>query len=390
MGGVQYTRNLLRALALLPEHERPEIILQIGRKNANQGFEEEFSSLPNVVIDRPLHGRYKLAYRALNVLRRLVRRAVRRDISNNVLLSDQCAVAFPAKGPNLPGPASKVYWVPDFQYKHYPEYFSDDERQKRDAMYERMFNEEGILVLSSNAVKADFYRFFPTYAGKDVRVLPFATTLEDSDYAADVPRVCSSYGLPEKFVYLPNQMWQHKGFDTAFQALGILRQQGISIPLVCTGSAGDYRNSAHGQVLKNLLEVNRLTEQVYQLGLLPRHAQIQVFRRAALVLQPSRFEGWSTTVEDARALGKPIILSDIEVHREQSHPQARLFEVGNPQHLADVLADAWTTACAGPDSAAEHAGRLAGNERSLAYARQFLEIMRAAVATRQTADARLF
>jgi hypothetical protein len=35
------------------------------------------------------------------------------------------------------------------------------------------------------------------------------------------------------------------------------------------------------------------------------------------VIQPSLFEGWSTVVEDAKALNKWVILSDIAVHREQ-------------------------------------------------------------------------
>ncbi len=35
------------------------------------------------------------------------------------------------------------------------------------------------------------------------------------------------------------------------------------------------------------------------------------------IIQPSSFEGWSTVVEDAKALNQNIIVSDIAVHREQ-------------------------------------------------------------------------
>ena len=60
----------------------------------------------------------------------------------------------------------------------------------------------------------------PEFVDKDVRILHFASTFESEDYAANAAAVCERFGLPAKFAYLPNQMWQHKGFDTAFRAIG--------------------------------------------------------------------------------------------------------------------------------------------------------------------------
>lgn len=378
MGGVQYTRNLLRALALLPAPERPEIVLQISRRNRGAGYEEEFSAYPNVAIDGPIQPSHGLHFRALRKIRRVFYRLSGRNLKTPISLSDSCSVAFPAKGPNIPGSFRKIYWVPDFQYKHFPEFFSPEERQSRDAMYAKMFAEPGILVLSSEAAKVDFHRFFPEFAAKDVRVLHFVSTFESEDYAANAAAVCTRFGLPPKFAYLPNQMWQHKGFDTAFRAIGALKRNGIGIPLVCTGSTDDYRSSEYGRFLEGLLKEYGIEKQTYRLGLLDRRDQLQLYRRAALILQPSRFEGWSTTVEDARALGKTIVLSDIDVHREQSPHDAIFFSVGNEQDLAGKLALAWTNAEIGPDAIREGAARRSGVDRGLTYARDFLSIARAA------------
>ena len=46
---------------------------------------------------------------------------------------------------------------------------------------------------------------------------------------------------------------------------------------------------------------------------------------ALAVIQPSLFEGWSTVVEDAKAMNQKMILSDIEVHREQAEHNGYLF-----------------------------------------------------------------
>ncbi|MBA9031434.1 glycosyltransferase [Rhizobium leguminosarum] len=386
IGGVQYTRNLLRAVSLLPAQERPALVLQIGRKNTGQGYEEEFSHYPGVVIDGPLERGSAIRSRILDLARRAWKRSTGKDLRQKLLRSDECDVAFPAKGPNIPGLAQKVYWVPDFQYKHFPQFFSEDERRSRDAFYGKMFDESGILVLSSEAVEADFLRFFPTYSQKPVRILHFSSTLHDEDYALDPIAVCAKHGLPEKFVYLPNQMWQHKGFDAAFRALGILKRAGVIIPLVLTGSSEDYRSNDYARQLEEILTEYDLQDQIYRLGVLPRSEQLQLFRRAAVVLQPSRFEGWSTTVEDTRALGRPIVLSNIDVHLEQAPPNASYFVAGDQNDLADKLGKAWLTSEAGPDFKQEDAARKAANLNSLAYARTFLSIMRQAHRETDPAD----
>lgn len=378
MGGVQYTRNLVRALALLPAPERPQLVLQISSKNRLAGFEDEFRTYPNVLIDGPL----KPSHRPLSKLRRVLRKLSGRELQGKFLLSDECAVAFPAKGPNIPGPSQKIYWVPDFQYKHFPEFFSPEERKRRDAMYNRMFAEPGILVLSSEAVKADFHRFFPQFKQKPVRILHFASTFVPDDFAADPSAICAEFSVPHRFVYLPNQLWQHKGHDTAFRALGILNQQGIQIPLVCTGSAEDYRTNEYGRQLDDILKNNEIDGQTLRLGLLDRRDQIQLYRQASLVLQPSRFEGWSTTVEDARALGKTILLSDIAVHKEQNPANAVFFTAGDHHDLAEKLKLAWKHAALGPDLEHESMAHREAVERSLRYARNFLSLAREAAGGR--------
>ena len=60
-------------------------------------------------------------------------------------------------------------------------------------------------------------------------------------------------------------------------------------------------------------------------------------RASDAVLNPSLFEGWSTTVEEAKSLGKRVVLSDIPVHREQAPAGAVYFPPRNPKALADVL-----------------------------------------------------
>jgi glycosyltransferase involved in cell wall biosynthesis len=48
-------------------------------------------------------------------------------------------------------------------------------------------------------------------------------------------------------------------------------------------------------------------------------------KNAQAVIQPSLFEGWSTVVEDAKALNQTLIVSNIAVHKEQLRDKGYFF-----------------------------------------------------------------
>jgi len=76
-------------------------------------------------------------------------------------------------------------------------------------------------------------------------------------------------------------------------------------------------------------------------GMIPLPHVYALLRAATALINPSRFEGWSTTVEEAKFFGVPMILSDIDVHREQTGGKARFFGVDDPLALADHLSEAY-------------------------------------------------
>jgi glycosyltransferase involved in cell wall biosynthesis len=62
-----------------------------------------------------------------------------------------------------------------------------------------------------------------------------------------------------------------------------------------------------------------------------------LLRSSAALINPSSFEGWSTTVEEAKSFGAPMILSNIGVHREQAGEHALYFDLDDPSALAEHL-----------------------------------------------------
>jgi glycosyltransferase involved in cell wall biosynthesis len=93
------------------------------------------------------------------------------------------------------------------------------------------------------------------------------------------------------------------------------------------------------------------------------------------MINPSRFEGWSSTVEEAKGMGKRVILSNIPVHREQNPPGAVFFEPDDSSALAAAMANYWRDSSdfISPEDARKAKEDL--RQRTLAYAARYTDVV---------------
>jgi glycosyltransferase involved in cell wall biosynthesis len=381
MGGMVYIENLLRLLSHLPESERPAVHLNIGAGGHSE-YSKRLTSYPVVASYNfnPAPGGNSTGPAAFvqKVRRRLGR--YKRMMAPKPPWPD---ITFPVFE-KAADDKSAMYWIPDFQHKHLPYAFTEAELESRDRTFKAISKCKGILLVSSRSALKDFVTFFP---GSRIqpRVWSFCSnlSLEPGRHGIDP---IGEYGLPRKYLYLPNQFWKHKDHMTVFQSLVLLRDQGVAPFVVCTGFQDDYRDPDFFPSILRYLEEEGLNEQVRLLGVVPRDHQVEVFRYAAAVLQPSLFEGWSTVIEDAKAVGRPIIASDLPVHLEQLEgmPDIWFHERSSPEDLARVLTELWPVLPPGPDADAEETARRRTNQRRQEAGREFMNIAREAAAVYQS------
>jgi glycosyltransferase involved in cell wall biosynthesis len=363
MGGVQYILHLVTALAKLPEPERPVIRLIVRPPVAHAlKLHEPIFPLVDEIVVWPLE-------------RPDLERPGIRVVPTIDGLFDLVDLVLPWHYQRpLPG-RPLACWIPDFQHHHLPHLFPQSDRAGRDTMFGWTAKEGELLVLSSHAARRDFERFYPG-ARPAVRVLPFRAAPEPSWYATDPEVIAQKHGVEGPYLICCNQFWTHKGHDTLIAALGLLARRGLRPTLVCTGATTDYRSSDFFATLVAAMEAEGVRANVRLLGLLPRHEQVALLRRSLAVVQPSRFEGWSTVVEDARLLGKTILMSDIDVHVEQAPSHGSYFRAGDPVDLADKLAALLPTLALGPDPAREARARDEAEELLVDYGRRIVAIAR--------------
>lgn len=377
MGGAEYIKNLALAVAAA-EREPP----QGAKISVLAGHPIEAAwrdGLPAEIIDLPPRCRGFLG-RMLNSGNRAFTQAVRRsgfDFVFPLTYDNQhnIGVSLPL-GPSL-APARWAGWIPDFQHKLLPQLFSAKEIAQRDRGIGELARDAKTLVFSSEAAARDFRSYCPDSRAR-VELLRFCTAPNPEWFAGDPPAVQAKYHLPDRFFLISNQLWQHKNHLLVFEALAVLAARGVRPHVVCTGQPADFRDKNFLNVVLQRLHESGVAPRVSLLGLIPRAEQIQLMRRCVAVIQPSLCEGWSTVVEDARLLGKTVVLSDLDVHREQNPPGARFFGRTSAAALAEAIEATWSAGAPGPDSAREAAARAAATEAQLAFGQRFIEIARAA------------
>jgi glycosyltransferase involved in cell wall biosynthesis len=367
LGGISFLENLVKAVRILPAAEQPRVYLFLD-DNTLAALELHLHMLPlfDGVVYKGVHGRalsnaLEIPVITVTSLEEFYRTIDFFFMGPDDLLESHCSAGC----------------IADFQHLHLPNLFAPDELQRRDANFRYKAEHARLMVLNSRDVEADFRASFPDSRAR-IRILPFHTLPEEKWLQIDPRSVQEKYRLPDGFLICCNQFWHHKNHGLLFRALALLRQAGCVVPVVCTGNTADYRCPGFFDEILALLDELGIADQVHLLGSIPRGDQIQLIRRSLAVVQPSLFEGWSTIVEEARALGKPLFLSDLQVHKEQAPDFTTYFARSDASGLALALHNMLPLLKPGPNRLRENVARGAAQKLVADYGRTFCDIAREA------------
>lgn len=309
---------------------------------------------------------------------RLVLKGRQNYLSTLAAGNDICAYLLFAGHLNSVEGIPRIFWIPDFQVFHLPSFFTEADAIERKQNYKTGAEKAELVVLSSEDARNDFNKFYPGYDHK-VKVLRFVVDMPASVFCEDPSYVVEKYKLPEKYIYVPNQFWLHKNHELILDALQQLIQQDFNCTVVCSGSTVDLRNPEYFEKLQTKIDQYGLRKHFIILGIIDKDDVAQLIRQSAFVINASRFEGWSTTVEEVKSIGKRIVLSDIPVHREQDPPQATYFNADDGKKLSELIVQYWNSSQAGPDVEMEEAARSKMEQRLELFAQTFQDIVSSAI-----------
>lgn len=331
LGGWMYMLNLVRTLA---KHGDPEIetVVFLGPDSRSDAAVMELHDLPRTRIlfdpafseDRVRSGirRTLLSGRNGPILRAYRKQAIDVALAPTMYLGWRSEIA-------------SIAWMPDFQHRRLPHLFGKSAWWKREIGFRLQVASSTAIMLSSAAAESDCLDLYPAAKGR-THVARFSVPVDDWPDADAAWAELRAKGVPDDFVFMPNQFWRHKNHRLAIEAAAILASRGSARVILATGHGDDPRRKGYRAELEQLIAQLGAGNNIRIMGYVD-HSQVRAMTMGANALvNPSRFEGWSTTVEEAKAVGTPLLLSDIRVHREQA-PGAGFFGVDDAEALADAI-----------------------------------------------------
>jgi glycosyltransferase involved in cell wall biosynthesis len=238
--------------------------------------------------------------------------AMSRAVLSRHALGGAAVVHYPFTVPVPPTRRPTVVTLHDVVHLDLPELVSRRNRAFRRVAYDRAARRADRVIVPSAFVRGRALERLALDPDR-VRVVPHGVDHEVFRPAGE-PR--------EPFLLYPAWARPHKEHAALFEAFAQVRRERPELELVLTG--GD-----HGSLT--------LPPGVRSLGLVPEDQLASLYRRAAAVVFPSRYEGFGLPVLEALASGCPVAVATGTAAEEVAGDASILFAPGSVGALADAI-----------------------------------------------------
>lgn len=332
IGGSYYIINIIKTLCFLEDAKKPFLqILSYLESDFIKIKELNYPYVEYIIIDINLP-----------IWKRIANKITQKILKKSIFFRsyehlNKVEILFPALNDDkFKSIKHKIFWIPDFQERYLPHFFKEEEINQR-LNWQTLISKEKEIIFSSTNALNDFNNFYPKsninkYVFKFSSILPKFETIE-------IDSVLKKYNLTNDiFFFSPNQFWEHKNHIIILKALKKLKDiNALDFKVYFSGKENDHRNPDYFERLNKYVVDNDLQDNIRFLGFIDREDQLCLMNHASGIIQPSLFEGWSTVVEDAKALNQNIIVSNLEVHKEQLGDCAFFFDPKDEQTLIEQI-----------------------------------------------------
>jgi glycosyltransferase involved in cell wall biosynthesis len=332
IGGTYYYQNLIQSLNLLPERRKPHLVILSNSVSSFDSIKE---------INYPFIT-YKNLNNSQSFFEKLRNKIIRRVFPKRVIpqkkINFGIDVLFHPSEVQIPNSIKKhLYWIPDFQEVYLPHLFSEEYLVFRKKSQEELLSIDKHILFSSNDACNDFEKLYPSAKSKKY-VVNFSV-FHPAYSTIDITQIKSKYQLEDvPYFFSPNQFWKHKNHIVVLKSVKkIIEERNLNIQVLFSGKESDSRNPTYFEEIKQFVSENNLQDNIKFIGFIDRSEQLCFMKNAIALIQPSLFEGWSSVVEDAKAMNQNIIVSSLNVHQEQLGKKAYYFNPNDENELMNQI-----------------------------------------------------
>jgi glycosyltransferase involved in cell wall biosynthesis len=232
------------------------------------------------------------------------------------------------------GTAPRVRSVPavvtihDIQVFHYPENFAPLKRSWLRRSIPHAVRNSRQTIVPSDFVKRDLIATLGANPDR-VTVIPFGSEALFGDDVVGAELARRRFHLTEPFFFYPARTYPHKNHRLLIRAYGPLSDDA---QLILTGAA--WRHDAE---VKDEVVHAGLSGRVRHLGHVTRGELGGLYRAAAALVYPSRFEGFGGPVIEAMSVGCPVISSNETALPEVVSDAGILLDPDDEQGWAEAM-----------------------------------------------------
>ena len=154
---------------------------------------------------------------------------------------------------------------------------------------------------------------------------------------SEIENMLASSGGDFRLLFVSHYNY-YRNFETLFRALPIIKQRlpGRRVQLLLTCRLRDNENPGRYEVdaAARLVKELGIAADLVELGTVPYSQLHHVYKRCHVYVTPAYAESFAHPLVEAMASGRPVVASDLEVHREVCGDAALYF----PKFSADELA----------------------------------------------------
>ncbi len=231
-----------------------------------------------------------------------------------------------------------ISWITDFQHVHFPRYFTIKNIILRNFNIFLCQKHSSKILLSSYDAQNDLKKISKTAFEKSV-VSQFYYKFDKKKDIINLSELKKKYDIKKNFFLISNQYWMHKNYDLILISLFYLKKKNKinNILILSTGHNNDLTNKKYFNEIMMLVNNYGLNDNFRYLGLLSYKEVCSLIFYSIALINPSKFEGRNVSVEQARSMGKKIILSNIKVHLEQNPKRAIFFNPYDHKNLSKII-----------------------------------------------------
>jgi len=218
----------------------------------------------------------------------------------------------------------------DISHKYYPDYpeiGGSKGLKTRERIFSNGCSNATSIIVESEELKNEVAKFYLVPKDKIfVLYQTFSTSLL-TDKKAEV-----NLDLPEKYIFYPAQLWEHKNHKNLLKALRLVREKDKEIELVLTG----FSKSGDNKIFQLISELG-LNKYVHYLGYVKDYQVIELYKKAFALVMPTYFGPTNIPTLEAFFYGCPAVISNLPGVYEQAQDAVKYFDPNDPNDIAKSI-----------------------------------------------------